>query len=282
MTLFKFLSLQTKYKQEVNAERSKYIPGKFYPSHDVDSLPSVLNEYLKQCGFVINEQLTHCDIRWKYAYLKMAPDKKWLPITCDQVNFIPEPARLALMKTKLFGLIPISARDKFQSGKGNMLVKLLGLFTATNATGPEIDAAELVTILAEAILVPAYFFQPYITWEEMDRYSVKGTIAYKDIKASGIFYFNEHNEFLRFETEDRYYNNNGKFEKYKWSAYAWNYKTMNGFNQPLNFMAVWNMPNMDYNYFKGRVDKIKYNNTRIEEDSFPREQQNVNLERDNQ
>jgi hypothetical protein len=258
-TFFKFLSLPTTYRQEVDAEISKYIRGKLCPSHNIDSLPLVLRNYLKQCGFVMNEQLTHCSIKWKYAYLKMAPEKKWLPLKCDQVNFIPEPARLALMETKLFGLIPIGARDKFQAGKGNMLVKLLKLIPVSNANGRKIDTAELVTILAEAILVPAYFFQPYITWEEMDRYTVKGTIAYKDIKASGMLYFNEQNEFLRFETEDRYYNNNGKFEKYKWSAYAWNYKKMNGFSQPLNFMAVWNMPNMNYPYFKGRVDKIKYN-----------------------
>jgi hypothetical protein len=255
---FKFSSLLTKYKQEVDAEKSKYTPSKLYHSQHIDSLPLILRNYLKQCGFVMNEQLTHCNIKWKYAYLKMAPNKKWLPLTCDQVNFIPAPARLALMKTKLFGFIPIGARDKFQNGKGNMLVKLLNLITVTNANGPEIDAAELVTILAEAILVPAYFFQPYITWEEMDRYSVKGTITYQNIKASGVFYFNEHNEFLRFETEDRYYNNNGKFEKYKWTAYAWNYKKINGVSQPLNFMAVWNMPNMDYTYFKGRVDTIVY------------------------
>lgn len=259
--LFKFLSLQKEYRQEIKTEKSKYTPGKLYPSRNIDSLPLVLRNYLKQCGFIINEQLTHCSIKWKYAYLKMAPDKKWLPLKCDQVNFIPEPARLALMETKLFGFVPIDARDKFQNGKGNMLVKLINLFTVTNANGPEIDTAELVTILAEAILVPAYFFQPYITWEEIDRYSVKGTIAYKNIKASGVFYFNEHNEFLRFETEDRYYNNNGKFEKYKWSAYAWNYKKMNGVSQPVNFMAVWNMTDMDYTYFKGRVDKIKYNHT---------------------
>ncbi len=257
--LFKLPSLQTKYIQEVDIEKSKYIPGKIYPSHKIDSLPSILRAYLKRCGFIMNEQLTHGDIKWKYAYLKMAPGKKWLPLKCRQVNFIPEPARLAIMQTRLFGLIPIGAIDKFRAGNGNMLVKLINLFTVTNASGPEIDAAELVTILAEAILVPAYFFQPYITWEEIDSYTAKATISYKNIKVSGIFYFNKHNEFLRFETEDRYYNNNGKFEKHKWTAYAWNYKDMNGFSQPLNFMAVWNMPNKDYNYFKGRVDKIIYN-----------------------
>ena len=53
------------------------------------------------------------------------------------------------METKLFGFIPIGARDKFQAGKGNMLGKLLGIFTVTNAIGLEIDMAELVAKLTQ-------------------------------------------------------------------------------------------------------------------------------------
>lgn len=256
MGLFNFLSIKKIYQQAVTDESLKYAVDKPHEQRSLDLLPTALKNYLKHCGYV--NQSAYCHIKWKYAYLKMAPDKKWLPIKCEQVNFIPDPARLALMETKLFGFIPIAAIDKFRNGKGNMLVKLINFFTLTNATGPEIDTAELVTILAEAIIVPAYFFEPYIIWEEIDSYSVKGTITYKHIKASGVFYFNEHNEFLRFETEDRYYDNKGKFEKHKWTAYAWNYKKLNGVSYPINFMAVWNMPTMDYTYFKGRVDKIIY------------------------
>ncbi len=259
MGLFKCLSIQKIYQQAVASESLKYAVDNPHEQRTVESLPTALKNYLNHCGYKAHNQSSYCQIKWSYAYLKMAPGKKWSLLKCSQFNFIPEPARMVLFQTKLFGLFPFSAIDRFQDGKGNMLIKLLKYFTVANNQGPEMDIAELVTLLAEAVLIPAYFLQPYIKWEEIDRYSVKGIITHKNTKATGVFYFNEHNEFLRFETEDRYYNKNGKFEKYKWSAYAWNYKKMNGFSQPLNFMAVWNMPNMDYNYFKGRVDKIIYN-----------------------
>ena len=258
MGLFKFLSLKKIYQQAIAYEFLKYAVDKPHEQYSIELLPTALKNYLKQCGYVANTQLKYCHIKWKYAHLKMAPDKKWSSLKCSQINFFSHPARIVLFQTKLFGLFPFGAIDRFQDGKGNMLIKLFNYFTIANSRGPQIDIAELVTILAEAILVPAYFLQPYIQWEEIDPYTVKGTITHGNNSASGIFYFNEHHQFLRFETEDRYYDNQGKFEKHKWTAYAWNYKKSNGINHPLNFMAVWNLPNMDYTYFKGRVDKITY------------------------
>lgn len=258
MGLSNFSSIKKIFQQAVTYEKLKYTTHKPCKQHTIESLPTALKNYLKQCGYVANTQLNYCQIKWSYAYLKMAPGKKWSSLKCSQFNFFPDPARIVLFQTKLFGLFPFGAIDRFQDGKGNMLIKLLNYFTITNSLGREMDIAELVTILAEAILVPAYFLQPYIKWEEINPYTVKGTISHGNTSASGIFYFNEHHELLRFETEDRYYTNKGKFEKHKWTAYAWNYKKSNGVSHPVNFMAVWNMPGIDYTYFKGRVDKIIY------------------------
>ncbi|WP_460694304.1 DUF6544 family protein [Mucilaginibacter puniceus] len=252
------MSIQKIFQQAIAREKLKYVTDKPHKQISVEALPTVLKNYLKHCGYVADNRSNYCHIKWKYAYLKMAPGKKWSLLKCNQVNFFPDPARIVLFQTKLFGLFPFGAIDRFQEGKGNMLIKLLNYFTVANNRGQEMDIAELVTILAEAILIPAYFLQPYIQWEEIDPYTVKGTISHGNTSASGIFYFNEHHEFLRFETEDRYYDNKGKFEKYKWTTYAWNYKKLNGVSHPLNFMAVWNMPTMDYTYFKGRIDKITY------------------------
>jgi hypothetical protein len=258
MSLFNFSSIKKIYQQTIAHESLKYVVNKPHEQHSVESLPSALKNYLKQCGYVANAQLNYCQIKWSYAYLKMAPEKKWSLLKCSQFNFITKPARIVLFQTKLFGLFPFGAIDRFQDRKGSMLIKLLSYFTVANSRGREMNIAELVTILAEAILVPAYFLQPYIKWEEIDLYTVKGTITNGNTSASGIFSFNEHHEFLRFETKDRYYTNKGKFEKHKWTSYAWNYKKSNGVSHPVNFMAVWNMPGMDYTYFKGRVDKIVY------------------------
>jgi hypothetical protein len=252
-----FTSLKKAYFKTVRSEvnRAKIIPIK--KGKDLDQLPLVLKTHLLNSGYTGNEPITGCIVKWKYASLKMKPGKNWSPINCAQVNFIPQPARVVYMDTKLLGIFLFGALDTFIDGKGGMLIKLLNYFTIANATGPEMDAAELVTILAEAILIPAYFLQDYISLTEIDAFTIKATISYKNTTASGVFYFNEYNEFLCFESNDRCYTNKGKFEKHKWTAYAWNYKESNGKIFPSNFMAVWSLPKGDHTYFKGRVNYIE-------------------------
>ncbi|MES2377836.1 MAG: DUF6544 family protein [Bacteroidota bacterium] len=256
-TFFNFFSLKRQYENATTAELSKVEPIAENKNQLAPSLPAAVRNYLKYCGYSENDQFTYCNVKWKSAHLKMAPGKNWSQLFCEQVNFIKWPARIVYMKTKLWGL-PLEATDKFQNGHGSMLIKVLKYFNVTNAKGPEMDAAELVTILAEAMLIPVYFFQPYITWTELNPFAVKGTIKYGDVEASGIFYFNDYCELLRFETNDRYYTHNGKSEKFKWTAYAWNYKTFDRLKYPSNFMATWSLPSGDHTYFKGRLEGLYY------------------------
>lgn len=239
INFFKLLPLRKRYSNAVNEELSKCTSGTKNKHTPILALPAALRNYLEHCGYNDTVAYEYCYVKWKSAHLKMAPGKSWMRISCDQANFIEHPARVVYMKTKLWGLFPLDAIDKFQNGKGSLIIKLLKYFTINNVKGPAMDAAELVTILAEAVLIPAYFFQPYITWTELTPFTVKGVIKYGDVEASGIFYFNDYCEFLRFETNDRYYARNGRLEKFKWTAYAWNYKTFNNLKYPSNFMAVW-------------------------------------------
>ncbi|MGF7080212.1 DUF6544 family protein [Mucilaginibacter sp. UYCu711] len=258
INFLKFLPLRKQYNNAITGELSKVTSSAKNKHRPISALPPALKNYLEHCGYSDADAYEYCFVKWKSAHLKMAPGKGWTRISCDQVNFIDHPARVVYMKAKLWGLFSFDAIDKFQNGKGRLIVKLLKYFTITNAKGPKMDAAELVTILAEAMLIPAYFFQPYITWTEINTFTVKGTIKYENIEASGIFYFNDHYELLRFETNDRYYTHNKKLEHYKWTAYAWNYKTGGNYKYASNFMATWNLPTGEYTYFKGRLDKLIY------------------------
>jgi hypothetical protein len=257
-SLLKLVSLKKRFQSIVETEIANTIIGAENSELPMPILPAAIRNYLEYCGYKKNYGFNYCITNWKSAHLKLNPKSKWTRIDCNQVNFIKNPARIVYLRAMLFGLIPIEAIHKFQKGKGKMLVKLLKVFTITNAEGPKMDSAELVTILAEAMLIPEYFFQPYISWTELDPFTIKGTIRNGSLEASGIFYFNEYCELLRFETNDRYYTHNSILERYKWTAYAWNYKVCQDIKYPSNFMATWSLPIGDYTYFKGRLDGVTY------------------------
>ncbi len=78
------------------------------------------------------------------------------------------------------------------------------MITLQDAKGREMDASGLVTVLSECLLLPACALQPYIRWEAINWDIAAASIHFRDTQVRGLFYFNDRDEFVRFETEDRW------------------------------------------------------------------------------
>lgn len=255
-------SMKHLYLSEIREEITKY------PSHknelimekDIADLPEPVQKYFQYCGYLGKEKMTNAKIEWKEACIKMGPDKKWMKLDCFQFNSVPEPVRIVYMKSNLLGLFPFEGRDKYQNGHGNMLIKFLKMIKIADAKGKEMDASALVTILSEALLIPTYALQDYIEWTEMDSNTAKAILRDNGTEVSGLFFFNDLGQLLRFETEDRYYSEKGKeYKKVKWSAVLSDYVEKNGIRFPTHAKAIWHFENGDFEYFKGTITNIKYN-----------------------
>lgn len=253
-------SIVTRFDQENTEETALCLRSgsNLIRKRPMAELPDILRKYLLNCGYTGDEAFFCASIKWSDANLSMSPGKGWVPLACEQANYFPEPVRLAKMNTRIAGLIPFTAMDKYRRGTGNLIIKIFKWFTVSNDKGKEMDQAELVTILAETIFLPIYALQRYITWRSIDRITVEGTIEDHGIKAKGLFYFTEEGRFLRFETNDRYYAVKGQYIPYKWTAVADNIKTITGYKIPADFKAIWSLPSGDYPYFKGSIEDIKF------------------------
>jgi len=249
--------LNTKFSNKL--ERAQEIAKQVYTENrDLKLIPEVLQKYIISCGFTGREKIKCAEIEWRDVSLKLKENGLWKPMVLKQYNFVPEPNRVTYMKNENFQLLPIEAIDSYLDGKGKMEVKMLYLLPIANSTGKEMDQAELVTILAETIFIPLYALQHYIKWEEIDDFIIKGTITDRGTSASGIFYFNQKAEIVRFETSERYFtNSDGNCEKTKWTILVGDYMDQNGHLFPSSFAAVWNRPSGDFEYFKGKIKSIK-------------------------
>lgn len=225
----------------------------------IENLPRPLQNHFKYCRHTGEECARLATIEWKDAALKFSPTGEWNKMECKQVNVITEPARVVYMHKKLLGFFPFGAVDESIRGNGQLLIKLWNIFTMQQARGKEMDQAELVTILAETMLIPAYALQYYITWEEIDEHCVRGKIHYKGKSASGLFHFGQQGEILSFETMDRFYTDkNGHYKQMKWIARIDQYQERNNHRTPTAFSAIWKLAEGDHEYFKGMVAGITY------------------------
>lgn len=253
-------SLRRQYEEELAAECEKYnLCRGCVADRSVTELPPVLQRYLSESGYIGKETVVCCQLLWKEAELRMRPGGGWTKISCRQVNFLPSPARLVLMKASLFGFLPFTARDIFQDGHGGLLVRLLDKVRVSEDNGPMMDRSELVTVLAEMMIIPAYALCRYITWREIDPLTVEGIITYQGVTAKGIFYFTSDGLVERFETLDRYYSHNGTYENCPWVATAEKYKVRGDIRFPSLFRALWKMPQRDHVYFKGEIARLQFN-----------------------
>lgn len=255
-------SMKNLYLSEVRKELTKYSSYEtdIITEKDIASLPEPVQKYFRHCGYLGKEKMINTEVKWEEAYIKMSPDKNWTRLDCYQFNSVPEPTRIIYMKSSILGIFPFEGRDKYQDGHGNMLIKLLNIIKVADAKGKEMDESALVTILSEALLIPTYALQDYIEWTTIDSNTAKAVIRYNISEVSGLFYFSDQGELIRFVTDDRYYSERGtEYKKIKWSVVAGKYIEKNGIRFPTDIKVIWHTEKGDFEYFKGTIADIKYN-----------------------
>lgn len=101
--------------------------------------------------------------------------------------------------------MPVAARDLYRDGYGEMKVKLFNLINLALDNSKEVAQSALITTFCEFMLIPGYLLLDNVKWEQIDDYSIRGTVVDNGIEVLGIFYFNEEGLFTHFETFDRYF-----------------------------------------------------------------------------
>lgn len=255
-------SLEKLYLSEIKAELAKH-PASLRDTiteKDIAFLPEPVQRYFKYCGYLGKEKMINARIEWKHFALRLDPKKDWMEAECAQFNSVPEPTRIVYMESNIWGLFPFEGRDKFQDGCGNMFIKLVKMFTIADAKGNEMDTSGLVTVLAEALIVPSYALQSYITWTPIDSMAAKATIRFRGTEVSGVFYFNEVGENIRFETSDRYQSQkDGTNKRMTWWVVPGNYQEKRGIRFPSSISALWKAEGGDHEYVRGTISNIEFN-----------------------
>jgi hypothetical protein len=223
----------------------------------IKNLPEPIKKCLRKCGYINQPMIFNADVYWKESYIKLKPEKDWAELTTRQFNSVNPISRIAYMK---FLKMPVSGRDIYRNGKGEMKGKLFNIFLIINGKGKEVSQSSLITIFCEFLFIPGYILQDYVKWETVDEKTVNATLCDKEFTVKGIFHFDKDGLFTRFETQDRYYTDDkGKFIKTRFSAIVDSYQTKHSKLIPEKVRIVWHLKNGDYEYYKGTVDKIESN-----------------------
>lgn len=222
----------------------------------IRSLPPVVQKWLQVSGVVGRPRIQRVYLRQK-GDMKNKPDSKWIPFIAEQYFGTDQPSFIWNAKVQPSPFLFINGRDKYEYGKGHMLIKAYGLFTIANSKGPKTDQGTLIRYLAETCWFPSAALSGYIKWEAIDDYSAKATMHYGSTKASGIFHFTKNGGLEKFEA-DRYYINQNKSSLEKWIVTCIDYKTIDGIRIPVKNNVTWKLSEGDFTWLELEITDIQF------------------------
>ncbi|TVR76119.1 MAG: hypothetical protein EA412_14270 [Chitinophagaceae bacterium] len=238
-------------------KRNKSHKTEIFTEELISDLPETLKNYLRNCGYLNTPVPVNANVYWTESYLRMSPKKDWGKLNTTQFNSVKPIGRVAHMK---FTTMPVAARDLYRDGYGEMNGKLLNLIRVVFDNSKETAQAALITTFCEFMFIPGYLLSDNVKWEQISENAVKGTLLDGGLEVRGIFYFDENGLFTHFETDDRPFSiGKNKYKKVKFSAIVESYKMQGDLKINEKVKVVWHLPEGDFEYYKGTVDRIKFN-----------------------
>lgn len=228
---------------------------------DLVNLPFSVKNWLKNCG-ALGKSFISLGKVTQTAEMQMKPDQdNWLTATATQYTSIDNPAFIWTVDVKMNRFLSFQGRDKYDEGKGEMLIKLNSLFSVVNERGEKLDEGTLQRYLGEMVWFPSLALSQYITWEQIDENTAKATMTYKGTSGSGTFYFNSYGDVIKFSAL-RFNGNDTDAKRRNWVMNILDYKTFEGIKVPAKMTSTWKLDDKDWTWLKLEVEDIKYNKRR--------------------
>jgi|Deesub1362A_J573_1020465.scaffolds.fasta_scaffold00106_100 hypothetical protein len=252
------------FDRMVNDELNSFLPEKeieerVVTAEMIDELPLVVQKWLKRSNIVGKEIIQIAHLKQK-GEMKTKPESNWMSVDAEQYITANPPGFIWIADVKAAPFLHLSGRDKYENGRGHMLIKLFSLIPVVDARGKEIDQGALLRYLGEIVWVPSAALSDYITWEEINSTTAKATMSYGGITASGIFKFDENGDFVSFEAKRYYYRKEGPtLERWVITVNGKSYREFEGIRVPVNLSVTWKFETGDFTWYRLEITEVEYN-----------------------
>ncbi|SFT49980.1 hypothetical protein SAMN05660657_01075 [Geodermatophilus amargosae] len=222
---------------------------------DLTGLPPAAVRYLRAMGVVGRPRTWSLQAHLSGRF-RLGASGRWMPCDAWQYDTAQEVARLYRMRLLLAGALPMWGWDTYRSGTGRMIGKALGVITVADGEGPRFDEGELVTWLADAVLLaPAMLLHPRTRWEERGNdLAVSVTDAGRTVSAQVLLDDDGRPRELR--TEDRWADLPGGPVRAPWTTTVDAWTVVDGRPRMTGGSASWHLPEGELRYAEMRLLRL--------------------------
>lgn len=223
----------------------------------LSGLPPIVQKWLERSN-VIGKEISYSIHIKQIGEMRTTPDGKWMPVEAEQWFKTEKPGFIWIADVKYAPGIHFAGRDKYENGKGHMLIK--SIIPVADAKGKEVDQGAMVRYLVEIVWFPSAALNDYIQWEQIDSTTAKATMTYGGITASGLFKFDANGDVINFEAK-RYYDRKGGATLEDWFIQVEpnSYKEFEGVRVPTRSAVTWKLKEGDFTWYKLEITDIHYN-----------------------
>ncbi|MEO8851400.1 MAG: DUF6544 family protein [Allobranchiibius sp.] len=257
-------SFHAQYRHHVSSALVEVAPAPaVLAESDLLGLPVPLAAYIRGSGAVGTPRVVSFRADF-HGRIRSGPDTAWMPFTGQQVNtYGPRPQRIFLMDATKAGL-PVTVLHVFAHTTATMRVKLLSAFTMVDASGPEMNRGETVTVFNDlVVMAPGAIADAPVKWSAIDALHVRGEFTDGDQTVSAVLTFDAQHDLVDFVSDDRSAASaDGKtFTQRRWSTPLAEHRATGGRRILTSGEGVWHAagPDGTFTYLEYHLDAITYN-----------------------
>ena len=229
----------------------------------ISELPAVVQKWLLHANIPANisgNEDTHTVRLKQKALIKLKPEQsRWIEASAEQYFTLDKPAFIWKVDMQMMPFLGVVGRDRFLSGQGEMLIKILSLVPVVNSRGNEkINSGTLQRYLGEIVWFPSAALHPYITWEAIDDLSAKATMTYRGTTGSGVFYFSPEGDFIEYRAQ-RFMGSGADAALKEWVITVTESDVVKGVTIPTKMEATWKLESGDWTWLKLEITDIEKN-----------------------
>lgn len=252
-------SFDRRYAEAVANEFARQPLGTSPPlaEADLEHLPAPVQRYLRSSGAVGRPRPQNVRVVFD-ALMRRQPGADPMVSTTVQYNFFGQPARLFLLRARMFGL-PVRVLHLYRREAATFQVRVLDLKTIVDQAGPGISAAESVTVLNDwCFMAPGALVDKRLVWQQIDDRNALVIFANGPYRVSATLIFNERDELVDFWSDDRPDGSAGAFIPCRWNTPIGEYRDLDGMRLPTWGGAVWNRAEGPFMYGEFRLRSLRY------------------------
>jgi hypothetical protein len=227
---------------------------------DLGHLPTPVRKYIRLSGAVGQPHIRNVRAQVR-GRIRSGPDARWMSLEGEQHNFFDQPARLFYIDAKMFG-VPTQVFHRYVGASATMRVTIAWTYPMLNASGPEMDVSETVTMFNDMCWIAAgTLVSEKITWEELDSLRVRATFTNAGHSVHAILIFNAAGQLVDFVSDDRMAASpdGTTFTRMTWSTPLQDYRRYGSRTVSARGEARWHAPGGEYTYIKLELVDIAYN-----------------------